>query len=668
MLKILQKPRYFLLLLVIIYIPIGYLVLNSGHYADEYVYYVMAREIVQGNMPYSDFFCAHMPLMVYSVAFLYLIFEPSIAVGKLVPCISSFFVLFLVYLIGEKFRKNAGVISCFLLLLSANFHLYLSSFYGIFLCLAPLLASFYFHLENRKFLSGLFIALALFVRLNAIPIFLVLLLLNRKEKKFYYGLLATSPMLLFLTVPNFIDNTLLYHMAKTPDSFTQKLFWINRFISRECLIVPLSIIGSVILYAKRKQRISYIQLREWINGEHHTATLIVIPAVFVLFTLNQKVAFDFYFIIITPFLAVLGSLGILHILKMESPYDLIPIILVVLVLSIYTTNYHIINAYKPIDEFDLNEFGGYINENTERNEKIFYLGMASAQVAMKTNREIGNNLIDLTDQRFYIYRDMDDRLLNSLRDNVGIAITSLNYLHHLPEFNPEINLDKTLDYLRRNYYPTRYVYSRAMKELSLVWMPISKREKSGDYIEPVREDRYYYIDACLSKKSDVDFIYDDRIINESFENASRLYINKCLLSGNVMGEKIIADNVIKWPLNSSTYYCVDEGNMVSEVWVSSIENNTIELFVYTTRDNDPISLTRIVYDYEQGVIKEVLSFARTDKKTDERFYPTYHRILLLEDEYKEIKKLLEHLEKGEIPFDRYLMLRRRIVLTEMEKT
>jgi len=169
--------------LVLVYIPIACFGIQSQYYNDEDFYFQMGKAILDGHSLYSDLFCAHMPLMIYPISFLFLIFEPSITAGKLLPLMSSFFVLILVYLIGEGYEEKVGILASFLLLISPGFHLYSHNFYGVFLCSALIMSSFYFYLRGNVFLSGISAFLSIFVRLNALPWFILLLLSSLSSRE-----------------------------------------------------------------------------------------------------------------------------------------------------------------------------------------------------------------------------------------------------------------------------------------------------------------------------------------------------------------------------------------------------------------------------------------------------------------------------------------------------
>ena len=185
--------------------------------SDDNLYMYMARQVLQGYTPYRDFYFAHPPLLLYLTALSYSLFGVSAAIGKLTPALGGLIVLIATYLAGEKIRKNLGLAASILLFFSFSFQSITELAMGTSLNLAFIMLAFYFLMDDKPLPAGILTGLCFLARYNSFPIAIIFLAytLLRKEKRFLLGLLLTAPIFLYLSaIPNFLNNTLLYHFSK----------------------------------------------------------------------------------------------------------------------------------------------------------------------------------------------------------------------------------------------------------------------------------------------------------------------------------------------------------------------------------------------------------------------------------------------------------------------
>jgi len=633
--------KRFLAILILVYIPIACFGIQSQYYSDEDFYFQMGKAILDGHSLYSDIFCAHMPLMIYPISFLFLIFEPSITAGKLLPLISSFFVLILVYLIGEGYKEKVGALASLLLLVSPKFHLYSHNFYGVFLCSALIMSSLYFYLRGNAFLSGISAFLSIFVRLNTLPWFILLLLLNLRKRDFYCGVLTMSPLFIFLLVPNFIDNTVLYHLAKTPVPLEGRLSEVYAFISSEWFIILLSVPG-------------ILSLKEPSNK-----LILLFPLVFVPVTILQTSVFDYYFIIILPFLAILGSLGVV---RFSGRYK--PLIFLVPIIGILLNHNAVINTYLPEPGFDFGELANFVRENSRASGKILFIGVGNAYVGMKTDRDISENFIDISGQRFEVYKeDIDLQLLDSMEERPDLVITELKHLHYIRYTGTR--LEKSMTYLEDNYYPVAYFHNEISNLLFMVWKPAEETDREMDFPRPERNITHYYFDRYIAKKNTA-LQYGEAVHNESEDYASRLYPSRYLISENVMNQKLIADGIFDWRFKDGQYYSRTGDGLESRIWACCNRDGEMDFIIYSQRDMDPVSFTHIVFNQNRSCIERLDCFARLSDTYAGGFILTYSKRRILFDDYEKIGRLLREFSSGSISREDYVKYRKTIIPGDIE--
>jgi hypothetical protein len=704
--RTLEKPQYVILIIALVYVPIAYYgVRTVSPISDEHLYYYMAYAITQGQRPYVDFFCAHMPLMIYPLAFLYKLFGPSIELGKLVPIVSSFFVVVFTYLIGERYRKHAGILAGALLMLSPIFHPYLRSMYGLFSCIALGLAALYFQLNGRKFLSGFCIVLSLFVRLNIYPLFLFLMLTNGRNVKFYYGMLAASPLFLFLLTPHFIEDTVIYHLQRTPDSWHVKLSVLEAFVVGQWMPVTLSLAGSLSVYASRRWR-GVKDLYQRMTTLDSSLSLVLITALLLVLTVVNKALWVYYFIFLLPFMALIGGIGVLSLPGMKKSRILVvvapavlayifyssvgmtsavhgiafiallmlasmfikkrhaPVIAMgILLCSLYFNQEGIRSAYTSVRLNSYEELVNYITSHTAKGEEIAYIGFGNAYVAMRSQRVLAGNFIDITDEVFFKYRsDIDNAMLASLQKGVRLVIFETRHMSYVTDM--QAGLPKTLEYLRSHYIPVEVFYDWedvGQRRPLVVWSiqpdkpsPTIFERPEGNETRYVFERYYYYTNA----KGFTQENFDAKNID-----VSQPYIPRSIRGGNIYNLTMIPDDVIHWPVKEGDHYKIDSGNTVSDVWISSTSGGMIRVMVDAHFKNGEIAaFSKILYNYTARRTDYLVSFSRISDRVVDGFIPSYQQIPLTPEEFKELNDISKEVdEQGNIPTDEYMALKIRIL-------
>lgn len=417
--------------------------------SDENAYFYMAKLISEGNLPYRDFFFAHPPLQLFILALIFKIFGFNFILLKIVPILSIILSSFFLFkIIKYKFGNLAALIGVVLFLFEYNLIRSSTQASGINETLLFILLGFYYFIKNKNIISGLFFGLAGLTGLySAIPIIIFLFyLLIKNRKEFLNFLLGFSiffiiNLIFFIISNNFITQVYLYHLMK-PEEYSLYSPFVLLIVIEKNIVLFLSLVLFLIFYKQLKD-IKYIKL------------ILFIVIAYVIFFLFLKRPFIFYYILIFPFLAIIGAIGIIELLKKIKIKKVGIIILSLIIMFIIV--YALINFnidYTKTDTKKINELSNFIKVNSKENDLIFGDYYIVPLLSLMTNREIALNEVDTNLMRFQSITDVNTiiyRLKNEKRLKYIIieANRDLAYSKEFVEFTKNcklINIDKAENY------------------------------------------------------------------------------------------------------------------------------------------------------------------------------------------------------------------------------
>ena len=405
MLKFLKesnKIAYSLFLIfVIVFIVITIKGLKTPQPGDENVYYYMGKLITEGKTPYKDFFFAHPPLHIYLIALIYKLVGFKIIVLKLIPLVSTLISSKFIFSIAKnKFGYYEAVVSSFLFLFSYSVMFNSVFSFGIDVAAMFLVIGVYFLLNmDNHLLAGTFFGLAGITRLlSLVPVFIlfaVILLRNRKSffklsAAFFIILLLANASLLYLFGNEYATSVYKFHLLK---SFGGK----ENF--REYLgIIKLNwfLFSSSLLFF-------------FVKGKKQITVFAVISVIYMIFLSTLKNFFGFYFIIIFPFLAIIGGYSIVNFFrgifsKKFFATRMSREIFLLLVLSIFIWNLASDILFLQKVGFKGFERGkdvsDFINSNSNKNTVLFGDDSVVPLMALMTNKKIALDFVDTNPQVF----------------------------------------------------------------------------------------------------------------------------------------------------------------------------------------------------------------------------------------------------------------------------
>lgn len=394
--KVKSKMCYILLFIFIIFILIASKGLRAPQPGDENVYYYMGRLITEGKAPYKDFFYAHPPLHIYLMALIYGIFGFNIVILKSVPLIAALTSAFFIFRMAkEKFGYAGALISSSLFIFSYSVMFNSVFSFGIEIAATLFIIGFYFlDSKNNYTLAAIFFGLAATTRLlSLIPIFVIFIIVLLSNKR---GLLKLSSifLIIFLLVNgiftilyggDYLTQVYKYHLLKTMNSKenfkeyadTIKLNWI--LFSSALLVI----------FIKEKK-------------PHNT--FMVVSIAYLIFLIALRKIFGFYFLIIFPFLAIIGGCTISMIFKkINLPKKFIVAISAILLLIF---GWNLVSDVIFLEKIGFTGFergkdlADFIASNSGKNTLLFGDDSVVPLLALLTNKRIALDFADTNDQVF----------------------------------------------------------------------------------------------------------------------------------------------------------------------------------------------------------------------------------------------------------------------------
>ena len=447
-----DKITYALLLVFIaVFIAVAAKGLKTPQPGDENVYFYMVKLINEGKLPYRDFFYAHPPLDLYITSLVYNIFGFNIIFLKLVPLVSTFITAFFVFKTAkEKFGRNEAVISSLIFLFSYSVLFNYVFSLGITTSTMFLVIGFYFvYVRKRYYFGGLFFALAASARLLAlVPVFIILLFVLLSSKKSFLKLASAflvifflfNGIFIFVSGSAYVNSVYKYHFLK--NAGLEQNF--DEYFDVIKLNLALFLSSFLIILARNKKTLSLP---------------LAISITYLVFLFSIKRLFGFYFLIVLPFLAIIGGYSLSYLYKRDIKKKYKIIFLFIFFLFFFWSIISDIIFLQKIG-FSGFERGDDLTEfalaNSNQKTKLFGDSSIAPLLALMTNKEIALDFADTNDQVFssgivdandLLQKLKSEEILFILRDT---GLSSLNEIREFVSKNCEF-LASFRDELEGNY-------------------------------------------------------------------------------------------------------------------------------------------------------------------------------------------------------------------------
>jgi len=406
--KISNKNAFLIFILItLLFFAVEFKGLNHIDGGDEHTYFYMGKLITKGILPYKDFFLSRPPLQVYLISVIYKIFGFNLFMLKLVPLLSIIFSAFFIFKIMKKYSNISAIIAVLLFLFSHRVMFEATYFLGVNLTTMFTVIGFYFLMSRKRYLlSGLFFGIAgitgLYSLVPTLVIFVVLLL---KKKKKILKFLAGFSIIFFLTNIIFIlwhgaaylHSVYLWHLFKP----RIKGIAVNMFVDYFLKNIFLVLAALLFLFVKDKKKMMMV------------AFISIFYAIFLVLIRS----FNFYFVLLAPFLAILGGYSFDNFMKrFRKDITIIISIILFIIFTVYA-----LDIVLYLQNFDFLDFQSKdiivkrILENSKPGDKIFGDVTFTPLTALLTNRDIAFNIVDTNAQRILSGSLKIDKVLERIK-------------------------------------------------------------------------------------------------------------------------------------------------------------------------------------------------------------------------------------------------------------
>lgn len=204
--------------------------------SDTNIYFYTGYKLLHGQILYKDIFFTNFPLLPYLSAFYYLLTGGKLSLFFLTPMIEVSATSFVIYkIIKAKNSPPLALISSFLYLFSFIVLSTSDHQTGVFFASFASVLSYYFYLNKRFVLSGIFVALALLTKAYFLPILLTYLavFVSGKEWRSLFnflkgaavaGFIIMLPTLLF-AFPDFVKQVFEYSLTRSQGIGKSGIIW-----------------------------------------------------------------------------------------------------------------------------------------------------------------------------------------------------------------------------------------------------------------------------------------------------------------------------------------------------------------------------------------------------------------------------------------------------------
>ena len=421
--KSFKKSYTKILIIIIILSLVLRLFLLHPTFSDENFYFNVGKNILEGKIPYKDFFFAHPPFQIYVLAFMFKVFGISFLVGKFLSLVASTLSVFLIYLIlKELYDEKSGFFAALIFLITPTFLSFSTIGHGMWETLLFVLLSFYLATKNKLNFAVVTFVIAILFRYLAVLYlpFLIILLYFRKQKFktflfWFFPTFIISIFLLFLIFgSNYVDQTVSYQLFS---KVYMSAFGVDmQYWNIGYFFLFLSLVSAVVAYANKDKVLLLL------------ASMPLIADMIILFSL--KLFFYHYFLISLAFCII--SIG--RVLTISKERIIKVFVSVILLLSI-------LNNIPTID-FYLNpkyaeryySMASFIENSISANDSIFGEPVATGYVSFVTNRRISSNYLD-SYLRHLIFEGEEKVIENLKKDKPKIFIEIENYYLSNPSFS-----------------------------------------------------------------------------------------------------------------------------------------------------------------------------------------------------------------------------------------
>lgn len=562
---------------------------------DENIYFYMAKIIGEGNIPYRDFFFAHPPLHLLIPALIFKITGFNIVVAKLIPALSSLISGIFIYLTLKRYTSTfQALLSLSSFYLSYQVLMASTDMTGVNLTVLFMTGGLYFVFTEKYKRSGIFFALSsmcgLYMFASFAGVSLFLIFYSRKYfLKFFISFIIT---ILIIILPfiiadgeEFINGVLIYHLKKPLKQegqlpifgssaflkaifnniyifLTSKNFKTNLYFHAPYYISAMITFFFFLFFlfkgiSEKQKFLSLINPAVvFIEKEKGLMVLSLIISVLFLFQFsNLKEIYDFYLVLIMPFLSILLGFVLYFIGKsfylilwsvkhgLVHIYELIFSVVIIFLFILWIPFVSIINKTleekggkirykwtephgfsflsplvktffykdfrikgkvepyyyhylwnKKLTFTKVEEIAKYVEENSAPYETITGASTVAPLIALYSNRKIAGNFIDTNAKRFKAKMVSEKEFFDK------ICATPIKFIISTPQSFFEPERMKNHPVINRYFNEDRIFFDPYLKHFYNFPILLFKRRSekiNGEYCKFLKLGQHLYTDPNL---------------------------------------------------------------------------------------------------------------------------------------------------------------------------
>jgi hypothetical protein len=411
---------------------IAYLALKTicFHYnlSDEYINYLAGKLISEGKMPYKDFFFSHPPTGILADAAVFATVGYNLIALKLIAITAFAASAYLIWkTAGKIYTPWTAAIATTLFLLSFS-TLTVSSYQsGIELTTLLMTASLHELVSRRNFKAGLLLGLSTtsglygMVLLVSYTAYALWMRLKLKDTiiPFLLGFaivfLAFNAALTLLAGRNYIDGVYLYHLNKP--SAPKHNASVPPQVIAENLQLYLPPLLLLLTLKRKKQPL--------------TTLLAGSAAAYAGFILTLRVIFDYYFILLSPYLSILAAHAIVSSTEGKGKETIKKALAVAIATAILWGAYGYIQNESLRFEH-VKEMSDYLKQ-TPPEYPLFGDSKITPLMALETGRKLANNQVDTNIMRFITNTEDLQKTLNQIKEPFLLIVNPDYAIGYLPQ-------------------------------------------------------------------------------------------------------------------------------------------------------------------------------------------------------------------------------------------
>jgi hypothetical protein len=374
-------------------------------FSDGFTYMYMGKMVLEGFVPYRDFFFASPPLQIYILAFAELFSGGNFLILKIIPIIATIGSGFFIYdYMKKKFGSRYGLVASVLFLFSFLTLLTTDYSTGISETMFFVLGMVYFAESGKPFIAGLFGSFALLIRLYApLPIAGTLLyyFIYRKKEilKFILGVLT-----LFLPVSVIFE--LISHGAYLNQIFFFRLHLVSGIGLSKWSVVSFFLVGDIMLVLG-----SFLYFI--FDKEKKSLFLPILATSFsVLLYIFYSDIYYLYFGLIIAFFAIFTTKFIFE-FEGSSSFRKV-LILAVMILVIVNSSIYVADYASASNMPFTSSLVSFIKSNSLPNDTIYGNFQVAPLISLLSGRSLAGNIADTNPKNImtntFTIKDVEDRI------------------------------------------------------------------------------------------------------------------------------------------------------------------------------------------------------------------------------------------------------------------